>query len=48
MMTPMKASIEILLPVSGRAKSEPSRPTGRIIMMMTGMMKDSNWLARTK
>ena len=35
-------------PVTGRANRAPVKATGRIIMTMTGMRKDSNWEARTK
>ena len=35
-------------PVTGRMNRAPEKATGRIIMMMTGMMKDSNWAASTK
>ena len=34
-------------PVSGSANSAPEKATGRIIMTMTGMRKDSNWDAST-
>ena len=35
-------------PVRGRANSAPPKATGRIIITITGMRKDSNWLASTK
>ena len=47
----MRATREIMdrsRPVTGRANRAPEKATGRIIMMMTGMRKDSNWAARIK
>ena len=35
-------------PVTGRANSAPLKATGRIIITITGMRKDSNWEASTK
>ena len=47
----MSASRTIMdrsMPVSGRPKRAPDKATGKIIMTMTGMIKDSNWAARIK
>ena len=35
-------------PVRGRANRAPVKATGRIIITITGMRKDSNWEASTK
>ena len=35
-------------PVRGRANRAPLKATGRIIITMTGIRKDSNWAASTK
>ena len=48
MMRETSEIIERSLPVSGSAKSAPAKAMGRIIMMMTGMTKDSNCEASTK
>ena len=42
MMMATREIMDISRPVSGRANSAPAKATGRIIIMMTGMRKDSN------
>ena len=40
--------MERSFPHRGRAKRAPVKATGRIIMTITGIRKDSNWAASTK
>ena len=48
MMSATMEIIEMSLPVTGRANSAPEKAMGSIIIMMTGMTKDSNCAASTK
>ena len=48
MMMDTNARMDISRPVRGRANRAPVKATGRIIMTMAGMTKDSNCTASTK
>ena len=48
MMMATRVIMDRSRPVSGRANRAPVKATGRIIMTMMGMRKDSNWAASTK
>ena len=48
MIMATRAIIDISRPVRGRANRAPVKATGRIIMTMAGMVKDSNCTASTK